>query len=151
VLRAIEDRDAGPAGGGEELLGGLDGAVRIDAASVRVLLVDLDRRPRTTTIDEIVKIDWEEGRTRADKSLPAPAGVKPQVGFRDHVLPAMIVELFDGCHPGSFRDASASDPLSGSVLNVEAEQRAKRVPAGRQCERRHGFANPGMRLIVAIT
>src|SRR5262249_4122629 len=151
VLRAIKEREAGPAGGSKELLRGLDGPGRIDAAGVRVLFVDLDGQPRPPAIDEIVKIDRQQRRPRADEGLPAPAGIEPQIGFRDHVLPTVLVELFDGCHSATFRNASGCiRSISGSVSHVEAGNglmgsswAAVRAPAW--------FAKPGMRRIVALT
>jgi hypothetical protein len=45
-----------------------------------------------------VHFDAYGGHRNIGNDFRADTGFVPQVGFRDHVLPAMVVELFDGSH-----------------------------------------------------
>src|SRR5262249_9172090 len=56
VLGAVENRNAGTAHRGEQALGRLDRAMRKDAATVRILRVEIDGSARTAAVDEIVEI-----------------------------------------------------------------------------------------------
>src|ERR1700730_1196338 len=98
LLGAEEDREAGAPRGGQELLGGRDGAVGKDAAGVGMTLVELIRRMRAAAIDEIVEIYREQRRPRTDEGLSPPPGIERVIGLRYDILPAVIVGLLDSSH-----------------------------------------------------
>jgi hypothetical protein len=59
---------------------------------------------RPAAIDQVVEIDGEQRGPRADEGLAPPTGIELQIGLRDDVLPAMLVELVDRCHGGHAPD-----------------------------------------------
>ena len=69
-----------------------------DAAGIGIARVELVGRMCSASIHQVVEIDGEQRRPRADESLSPPAGIEFQIGLRDDVLPAVLVELVDGCH-----------------------------------------------------
>src|SRR5215208_5747212 len=74
--------------------------MRKNSAGVGILIVDLQRRPRATPIDQIVEVNGEQRRPRAHKRFAPPARIELLVRFRNDVLPAMVVEVFNRSHGG---------------------------------------------------
>ena len=60
ILGTIENWNAGAAHSGKQPLGRFDRAMSIDAATVRILRIEVDRSARTASIDKIVEIDCQE-------------------------------------------------------------------------------------------
>ena len=65
ILGTIENWNAGAAHGGKQPLGRFDRAMSIDAATVRILRIEVDRSARTASIDKIVEIDCQERDRRS--------------------------------------------------------------------------------------
>ena len=86
--------------------------------TVGMARVELDRRMCSAAIDQIIKIDRQQCRSRADECLAPPAGVKLQIGRGNDVLPAMVVELVDGSHP------RVSKMRSAMMIPVPAHSRS---------------------------
>jgi hypothetical protein len=125
LLGAEEDRDAGPARRGEQLLGRFDRAMREDSARIGILIVQLRGRQRTTTIDKVVQIDRQERRPRPDEGLAPPELVDLKVRSRNNVLPAMVVELVDRSHDClPCRMLSAIVPAATSLFKPAAARAA---------------------------
>src|SRR5712671_7249259 len=99
-LRAEKYRDAGPSCRCDEPLGRLDRAISEYPACIGKLIIDLDRRAWPAAIHKIIKINRQQRRSCAHEGFTPPSRIESQVGLRDHVLPAMVVELLHGSHAG---------------------------------------------------
>src|SRR5947207_15574044 len=71
--------------------------MRIDGAGVGIALVELVGRMRSAAIDQIIEIDRQQRRPRADERVAAPGGIEFKISFGNYVLPAMVVEILDRC------------------------------------------------------
>src|SRR5262249_12934655 len=79
LLRAIEHLQAGTADRSEQLLGRLDRAMRIHAATVRILRIEVDRPARAAAINSVVEVDRQERGIRTDKGFPCIRGIELEV------------------------------------------------------------------------
>ena len=104
-LGGVLHRDAGAPDRGKQALGRLDGAMRKDSATVRILRVEIDRRARAAAIDQVVEVDGQKSDRRADTRLARVGRIELHVVGGDDVPPAMILERFFRRH-GCLRSRS---------------------------------------------
>ena len=69
-----------------------------DAARIGIAFIELVGRAWPAAINEIIKIDGEQRRAFPHVGLTPPAGIEFEIGLRNHILPAMVVEFVDCSH-----------------------------------------------------
>src|SRR5258708_2753723 len=89
----IDDRNAGGAGGGEELPRWFQRPPRMLAAGARMTPVDFANRAITALIDLVVQIDRQHRGTGANPNFATVRLIDLDDVLIDDVLPAMIFEI----------------------------------------------------------